>query len=577
MSVFLHIHELGGAPVASRLVSQAKDMLAEVGTVRLVAGPRSITAWVDLDLWPSASSLEQGNLLLIAAGDPLVTQGEAQPERSASIRALLAELPEDTGVLNRTQGSFCGLRVDHDAQGFCAFTDKLGVRPLYWARAGATLYVASAQWVLDRLDTIPSTPNWQAAAEVAALGYPLGDRTLNAAVHSLLGGHLLQADDRGLRVRAWWDWSRITRSSLSPEALASSVLARFDSAVKRRVGVQRKVFSFLSGGMDSRLIASRLMATDVAVESLNFAPPGSQDLEFGRQAADVLGTSHFEYLDSVSSFEDRKTAAIDAWKKAHSDPETWPERPGLIWSGDGGSVGLGHVYLNTADVEEARRQGAKAAVESIATSNRLRLPKSSFRRARGHLAKSALEGMAQDLAERSGFEPGRNAHLFFMMNDQRRHLVSHYESIHKSRIDLVLPFFDGDFLESVIGADIDEFLEHRLYNRILLGLSDGCGAVPWQAYPGHEPCPHPIPESLRRQWQDGWLDRSTRDADHLELCKSTLSLTTSKWFPGEAIRRAPVALAAIAGLMGYRKYDYRLTLAQPFISAKRYDQHITAL
>ena len=65
---------------------------------------------------------------------------------------------------------------------------------------------------------------------------------------------------------------------------------------------------------------------------------------------------------------------------------------------------------------------------------------------------------------------------------------------------LELPFFDGEFLESILTSDVDAFLMHRFYNRWLAHFPKPTRAVAWQAYPGHEPGPLDAGADLRNQW-----------------------------------------------------------------------------
>ena len=86
--------------------------------------------------------------------------------------------------------------------------------------------------------------------------------------------------------------------------------------------------------MDSRLIVSSLRQLDVKVSSINFAPPGSQDLLYGRIAANAAGTQHVEFDDGGFSFHIVET--IDACTTIIRCALRFA-CPTLVWSGDGGS------------------------------------------------------------------------------------------------------------------------------------------------------------------------------------------------------------------------------------------------
>ena len=567
MVVFFAAITVGQHILATGLAASVQSVLAKAGTVVSSARLGILVAHCELGLWPGSSAACDAGLHTVVAGDPLMRTAVAALSRAEALRRLHHGLGPEGLALRDAEGTFCGLRVDLDRPSLQAFTDKLGVRPLYWGRDQGIVFVASAQWILDRLPQIPRRPDWQACAETAAFGYPLADRTPNLHVRVLHGGQILTAEAGASRIARWWDWTQIPAGGLHGEALVAAVRNSFDDAVAARLHSQRRVFSFLSGGMDSRLIVSSLRTQNAEVYSLNFAPAGSQDLELGRRIAQVLGSDHFEYGQSDDSFAVRRESALIAWRAAHPQQASWPEQGGLIWSGDGGSVGLGHVYMDPNIVAVARQDGPEAAAAAIAAANRLTLSKHMFRTASRSMATLPVRGIIEDLSSRRGVEPGRNAHLFFMLNDQRRHLAEHFEQVHRLGFDLVLPFFDGRFLATVLAAPVDEFIGHRLYNQLLLSSPDGSGDVPWQAYPGHEPCPLPAPEGLRRQWEDGWHDTGTERRNRRQRYRKSLAAAMSNRFPGQLLSRPVVLLAAVAGLAGFERFGYMTSALAPFMRA----------
>ena len=476
----------------------------------------------------------------------------------------------DLDRMRRIEGTCCGVIHDPAGRRLIAFTDKLGVRPLYWARAGDVLFVASAQWLLERIEFIPLQPDWLGVAESACFGFALADRTVYGAIKTLPPGSALVVRAGTLTVERYWDWGALPAQGLQGAALVRRVRDAFDAAVAARLGQQKHVMAFLSGGLDSRLIAARLRATGVEVSSLNFAPPGSQDLVLGRLASEALGTRHTEFARGADTFAQRQHDAIAQWRAARPDRADWPDAPGLVWSGDGGSVALGHVYLSEGIVAAARsKDGAPAAARAIAEHNRLGLTRHLFTRRWKHLAQAHLRGIEADLTSRPGVEPGRNAHLFFMLNDQHRHLAGHFERLHLGGYDLVLPFFDGRFVATVVANPVDPFLRHGLYNDLMAGLDGAIAQVPWQSYPGHHPSPVPVDSELRKQWSGGWHDTATERRQHRDLLTRTLPGLVSHHFPGDVLDRPKLLASVASGLVGMRRFSYLVENAVPFLRANR--------
>ena len=159
------------------------------------------------------------------------------------------------------------------------------------------------------------------------------------------------------------------------------------------------------------------------------------------------------------------------------------------------------------------------------------------------LAEILETGLLEELADINASDAGRELHLLLMLNDQRRHLAEHFESIDLNRLEYHLPFFDSDFVASVFRVPIDVSLGHHLYMLWLRHFSEVVVSVPWQAYPGHEPCPLPIPNELAYQWEAAELEK-IRDANRHNRLRQADQILKSADFPHPLLRKHYLRLAA---------------------------------
>ena len=571
MALFIAAVALTDAPLAPSLSADLRVALAPAGEAQIEEDGDHAIAFVDFAIWPGASSRSSAQQFSVIAADPVYCEGEASWPRPEGIDRLLARIQQEgAATLRDAEGTFAGVVWNRTKKQLLAFTDKLGVRPLYWARTQNHLFLASTRWALHGLPMLALTPDWQAAAEAAAFGYPLGDRTLVRPISVLGGGHCIEAGRDGFADQPYWTWTELRPMQLQGDALLAHIEHAFHDAVDRRPHGQTKVMAFLTGGMDSRLIVSRLREGGRVVHSLNFAPPGSMDLVFGGMVAERLGCKHFEYSQGAVDLATRLIEARQAWRLANPDPTQDPEHMGLIWSGDGGSVGLGHVRMSTEAVRLARERGLDAAARHLQAADGNWLSPLILRRSWRRLADAPLDAMLADLRSREQqVEPGRNCHLFFMLNDQRRHLAEHVELLHLRRFDLVLPFYDGRFVSAVLSNPVDEFLDHGLYNRLMPRLPMQAGQIPWQSYPGHHPCPIPFESTLRSQWQGGWFDkREARRRDNALMRRLLKALASAK-ASADVLSRPTLAAVALASMVGMRSRQYLISNCQPFLQAEQ--------
>lgn len=136
----------------------------------------------------------------------------------------------------------------------------------------------------------------------------------------------------------------------------------------------------------------------------------------------------------------------------------------------------------------------------------------------------------------ASLDPARRFFLFLVENDQRTHLDGHFETILEHRQELWTPFLDGDFLTSVLSVPADAGMGHRFYDRWFRTLAPPVWSVPWQTYPGHVPCPVPIPEDLSYQWTKGSQSRPSPPAELLRW----LRMLVHGNFPAAAFSRPMV-------------------------------------
>jgi hypothetical protein len=234
----------------------------------------------------------------------------------------------------------------------------------------------------------------------------------------------------------------------------------------------------------------------------------------------------------------------EAWNASQERVAQPAERPGLVWSGDGGSVTLGHVYLNRAMVDAARTGDAQTAMQLSNHGWGSEVPRRLLRSdlLASLSGKSPRKGLREELDALHCDDAGRCLHLVLMHNDQRRHLAAHFEGIDLSRLEYQLPFFDSAFVESVLRVPIDFCLGHKLYMQWLRYFPEVVLSMPWQAYPGHEPCPLPTPSGVAYQWGEE-VSRMRLAAERRDLLRQGAQMLGSSNFPKPLLRRHFLRLA----------------------------------
>lgn len=536
---------------------------------------RVFIAKVEIGALGDPGDYSQPELMAFVAGDPILHLDSAGPpmSRAEGLRSLAHDLVAGRqDALRACRGTYCAAIYERSSQILHLVSDKVGVRPVYCWVSPQYVVFASALRILEALSFCKKSINILGIAEAACFGYPLSDRTPYENIFTLLAGEVVSIGTTDLRRRIYWRWDALPAATASSVPSPQRLYELFRKAVEVRLGRQKSAAAFLSGGLDSRAIAAALKALGVDVFTANFAPAGSQDQVFGQLAAQRLGTRH-SHLDKkpLTEGDPYSTATVNDWLSL-MEREHLIERPRVVWSGDGGSVCLGHVYLNSRIVAATRANDLSEATKEFLAYNRLgvdaRLLKHQVRTEIGNKVKESIRA---ELESVHPVDPGRVFYLFLLLNDQRRHMFNHFENLDLARIELEMPFFDADFLEGVLREPIDPFLRHVFYLDWLEFFPPGVLESPWQAYPRHLPCPHPLPEGLTYQW-DEFSPEEVAERRNTALSKAHIMLR-EPIFSQQFLSQGRMRLFML--LMRYGKADRSYLLQLPSV-VHRYWSRTTA-
>jgi asparagine synthase (glutamine-hydrolysing) len=511
---------------------------------------------------PAFRRAPSGSVAMLV-GEPLLAAEEpgAGTNRERDLEILHAALEAGRwDILKSSAGSFAAVYFQPDSQTLHLIADKIGLRPLYYWVDDQWIVYASAMRILESLAFVPKEMDVRAVTEISAFSFPLGRRAPYAGIKTIKDAEIVSVDPKRIAARQYWRWDSLGVSGRSEPELLAEVYERFNVAVSRRLRGDRNPLAYLSGGLDSRAVVATLAAQSKTVHTLNFSLPRTQDRVYGAEMARRLGTIHHEepFMVSNPNFLRRTLELAQGFAHGNSNPV---ERPLLVWSGDGGSVGLGHVYMTPRAVELIRKGDSEGMITQFLREEKKAVVARLLRpRVLKTVSEALREGMREELQDLRCEDPGRVLYLFLLLNDQRRHLVTISEDADLNRLEFVTPFFDAEFLASVMSVPIHLCLLHRFYNKWLSCFPPAVSSVPWQYYPTHEPCPVPALEGLVSQF-----DRSESEYLHAQkrqqLIQDTKQLLGSREFPDELLNRGFLRAAYLAYRWGVRDYAYVLDAA----------------
>lgn len=234
----------------------------------------------------------------------LEAQGEQYLSGSDTETVLKLYRRYGTGLLERLRGMFAFALWDRDARTLLLARDPAGEKPLYYYRDAEKIVFASEIKALLMHPDVPrqSALDAERLALYLAYGYQPTPFTAFRHIHVLPAAHFLEirpeATHQAQPVRYW---------SLPPSApakwvshadeakYAGQLLELLDASVRACLLSDVPLGAFLSGGLDSSLIAALMQrhARQVRTFSIGFEGDDSFDeTPFAEQVASLLGTQH---------------------------------------------------------------------------------------------------------------------------------------------------------------------------------------------------------------------------------------------------------------------------------------------
>ena len=205
--------------------------------------------------------------------------------------------------LDRLRGMFAFAVWDAQEQKLFFARDPFGIKPLYYAHAGATLLFASEITALVTSGAVEA--KLDPAALNAALSYLAvpAPRTIYKGLRSLRPGECATFREGKLAVRSYWTFLDATNADVavchSRGKFQAELRERLEDSIRAHSLADVPVGAFLSGGLDSSAIVAlmqRAGGTKLKTFSLGFNEAAYSETTQAEAAARFFGTEHQTFV-----------------------------------------------------------------------------------------------------------------------------------------------------------------------------------------------------------------------------------------------------------------------------------------
>lgn len=224
---------------------------------------------------------------LVAKGHQFYTNSDTE---------VLVHLYEEYGMdmLSRLRGMFAFALWDDRIQKLYLVRDRIGIKPLYYAKKDGMVAFASEIKPMLRFPFVTKNISERALSSFLSYEYIVAPDTIFEDIQKLEPGHYLVIGTQDIEEIEYWDCCDVTMSDNTVEAAESAVIDLLRESVRLHMRSDVPIGVFLSGGIDSGLIAALAAkeADQIATYTIRFENADFDESEMAQRVADKYNTRH---------------------------------------------------------------------------------------------------------------------------------------------------------------------------------------------------------------------------------------------------------------------------------------------
>ena len=205
-------------------------------------------------------------------------------------------------------GMFAFAIYNRETHDIWLFRDRLGVKPLYYSLEGGLSFASElrafkAHGVRQQIDPISLHKYFR-------FGYNPGERTIFKNIKKILPGQYLKYSAGVVSMETYWSTPSVTTSHFQLDGIVEKLEDLLVSAFNYRMVADVPVGVFLSGGIDSSLVATLLQhhsGQRIKTFTIGFDHPNFDESAYAQLVADRLRTEHtsltLEVKDAQNLFD----------------------------------------------------------------------------------------------------------------------------------------------------------------------------------------------------------------------------------------------------------------------------------
>ncbi|MBA2873887.1 asparagine synthase (glutamine-hydrolyzing) [Thermaerobacillus caldiproteolyticus] len=287
---------------------------------------------------------------------------------------------EKEKAVEKLRGMFAFIIWDKEEKTIFAARDPFGIKPFfYMEQDGRTFFASEKKSILHALEN--DLLDYEALQHYLTFQYVPEPMTMSVGIKKLEPGHYIKKKvGEKLTIHRYWK-ARFQPVFQSEEELVKQIREVLFDSVKVHMRSDVPVGSFLSGGIDSSLIASiaKQFHPNIKTFSVGFEREGFSEIDVAKETAEKLGVENISYVISPQEYMDEFPKIMWHMDDPLADPAAVPlyfvarearKHVTVVLSGEGADELFGgyNIYREPQSLEVFERMpnAVKSALSVIA-------------------------------------------------------------------------------------------------------------------------------------------------------------------------------------------------------------------
>lgn len=277
---------------------------------------------------------------------------------------------EGEACLNKLDGMFALAIWDEKKKELLLARDPMGKKPLYWALFGSKFVFASEPKAILALPGFKRIIDRDSLSKYFFYGYVPSPNTIFKGIKKLSSGNFMYVRKNiAGEEKKYWEIDYSGKfDELGPGEMKNKVKSLLKKSVEKRLVADVPVGVFLSGGIDSSLVAAFIPSKKVEAFTIGFEDSFFDESVYAKMVADHLGIRQ-----NIKIFSNREVfgilpKALELMDEPMADPSVLPtyllaaftaQKVKVALSGDGGDESfagypkyLAHFFLHRTGFEK---------------------------------------------------------------------------------------------------------------------------------------------------------------------------------------------------------------------------------